>query len=183
MTNRSSRKLLLKKDDNNRKKKFIVDRMYYRLAKWLRILGYDTLFQQSYTDEDYLTIAQKEGRILITRDEALKRKAEKVGVTVHTVDASTVEERLTRLSQLTDIALTLPTKTLPRCTVCNAVIKEVAKEKIAKVLQPQTRAVYNHFWQCTNPHCQKIYWKGPHWTKMAQTLEECRKALNEKKNT
>ncbi|MHA1630490.1 MAG: Mut7-C RNAse domain-containing protein [Candidatus Heimdallarchaeota archaeon] len=174
---------MLARKKNKRNMKFIVDRMYYRLAKWLRILGYDTLFDQDFTDEDYLLRAAKEKRILITRDENLKQKAKKAGILTITVDAPTIEERLILLHQFTGIKLHLPTRSLPRCTLCNAPIKVVSKRKITDQLKPQTRATYTKFWQCKNPNCRQIYWKGPHWKEMAQMLEFCRKSLNIEKDT
>ena len=60
--------------------KFVVDNMYHRLARWLRMFGYDTIYNQDYVDQDYISIAKEENRIILTRDEDMKSRAQKLGL-------------------------------------------------------------------------------------------------------
>ncbi|MHA1586561.1 MAG: DUF5615 family PIN-like protein, partial [Candidatus Heimdallarchaeota archaeon] len=52
--------------------KFVVDQMYRRLARWLRMLGYDAVFNSDFVDQDFILLAKEENRIILTRDEDLK---------------------------------------------------------------------------------------------------------------
>ncbi|MHA1212989.1 MAG: Mut7-C RNAse domain-containing protein [Candidatus Heimdallarchaeota archaeon] len=160
-----------------RQEKFIVDRMYFRIARWLRMLSYDTIFEEEYADYVLIKRAIDENRIIITRDEDLKQRAQKYDVKVVTIDAKTAEERLAKLSKETGIELSFSTTQLPRCSVCNAEIEEVAKEEIEEKVKEGTKNNYNEFWLCTNEECKQIYWKGSHWEQMEKSLKESRKYL------
>ncbi|MBD3189449.1 MAG: hypothetical protein GF308_02345 [Candidatus Heimdallarchaeota archaeon] len=165
-----------------RRKKFVVDQMHRRLAHWLRILGYDTVFNRDFVDQDFITIAKEEGRILITRDESLAIRARKLGIKVITaIKGKTIEERLVKLAEKTDISLRIPEDELLRCTKCNSEIKAIEREKIADRLLPGTKDYHDKFWVCTNDECQQIFWKGSHWSQIKESLEKCRKMLEEKK--
>ena len=157
--------------------KFVVDQMYHRLARWLRMLGYDAVFDQDFVDQDFIQLAKEENRIILTRDEDLKRRAQKLGLQVVTVDALTLEERLIILHQELGIELVLPEKILPRCTICNSEIRVIDSTEILDQITELTQLHYKEFWICKNPECSQIYWRGSHWDKMERTLKDCREII------
>jgi uncharacterized protein with PIN domain len=168
---------------NKKKKtepKFIVDRMYYRVARILRMLGYDTVFDPDFVDSDYIRIGNKDNRILITRDADLRRRAEKVGIETVTIDAQTISERLVLLHKKAKIELKIRDSILSRCTLCNSQIEIVDKKEVEDKLLEGTKEVYDEFLRCKNPDCQQIYWKGPHWNQLIRTLKESKKIVKEK---
>ena len=151
--------------------------MYHRLARWLRMLGYDAVYDQDFVDQDFIQLAKKESRIIITRDEDLKRRAQKLELQVVTVDATTLEERLIILQQELGIELALPEKILPRCTVCNSEIRTIDINEILDQITELTQLHYKEFWICKNPDCSQIYWRGSHWERMEKTLKDCREMI------
>ncbi|NHJ47651.1 MAG: hypothetical protein FK733_07680 [Asgard group archaeon] len=157
--------------------KFIVDRMYYRVARVLRMLGYDTIIDPDFVDVNYILKGKKEGRILVTRDEDLKRRAEKVGIKVVNIDAPTLEERLVILSKKTDIKIDIQENVLARCTLCNSEIDVVPKEEIINQLKNGTKEKYDEFWKCKNTECNQIYWQGSHWEKLLETIAKTNELL------
>ncbi|MFW9923589.1 MAG: Mut7-C RNAse domain-containing protein [Candidatus Thorarchaeota archaeon] len=166
----------------NQEKKFVVDIMYQRLGRFLRVLGYDTVIDADLSDNDQLELAVKENRIVLTRDELMGQIGLKKGLQIARVDAPTIEERIANLALQTEIDLELNDGRISRCTVCNSPIKIIDKKEIEKDMLEGTKDHYDQFWICTNNDCQQIYWKGPHWVKMKESLEISKKLLEEKKN-
>ena len=160
-----------------RKEKFVVDQMYQRLARRLRVLGYDTVIGPVIPDESYLVIADTEKRILLSRDEELNRNATKLGIKAFNIDAPSLEERLVNLHNLVGIELTIPDDLVSRCSVCNSEIKTISKEDIDDKIPEETKKHYNQFWICKNEECQQIYWKGSHWEKIAKSVEKCKRII------
>ena len=158
--------------------------MYHRVARWLRMLGYDAIYDQDFVDQDYIAIAKKENRIILTRDEDMKRRAQKLGLQAVTIDAPTLEERLIILHKELGIKLELPKKKLPRCTVCNSEIRHIDQKEVVDQIAKKTQLHYDEFWICKNAECSQVYWRGSHWEKMTKTLKDCREiiALEKAKN-
>ncbi|NPE06775.1 MAG: DUF5615 family PIN-like protein [Asgard group archaeon] len=163
--------------------KFVVDQMYHRLARWLRMLGYDAVYDQDFVDQDFIQLAKDENRIILTRDEDLKRRAQKLGLQAVTIDAPTIEERLIILQKELGVELALPEKILPRCTICNSEIRVIDSNEILDQISELTQLHYKEFWICKNPGCSQIYWRGSHWEKMGKTLKDCREMIELDKST
>lgn len=163
--------------------KFVVDQMYHRLARWLRMLGYDAIFNADFVDQDYIHLAKKENRVILTRDEDMKRRAQKLGLQAVTIDAPTIEERLIIVHKELGIELAFPEKILPRCTICNSEIRAIDSNEILDQITDQTQLHYKEFWICKNPECSQIYWRGSHWKRMGETLKDCREMVDLDKST
>ncbi len=144
---------------------FIADVHLGKLARYLRLLGFNTSYEQTYSDKMMITIALDEQRIILTRDIGLlKNKKVTHGYWIRSTDPDQqIKEVLTRFD--------LFKQTIPftRCLKCNGEIAEVAKDKIANQLQPKTKAYYDKFYICK--HCQKIYWPGSHYERMQKFVE------------
>ncbi len=151
---------------------FIVDAMLGRLARWLRILGFDTRYISDISDDVLLGIALKEKRILLTRDRGLIVRARKLGIEVMEVPDKNIEEKLCFVLQ----TLRIHPDTYAmwtRCIECNAILVSIPREHVRKIVP---KFVYEHhtsFYQC--PDCKKIYWEGTHFKKMKRILEKLRK--------
>ena len=140
--------------------KFIVDAMLGKLARWLRILGYDTAYSNKFEDWKILKIAEEENRIILTRDRGLCNRARKKGLECfYVMPGLKIEEILAKLSAKYGIDLTTADPEFSRCSVCNGVL----------------RKINDNLWECTR--CHKRYWKGGHWRTIENTLIRARAIL------
>jgi len=156
-------------DDQN---KFIVDAMLGSLAKWLRLLGYDTLYSTSYNDAQIISIAARAKRIMVTSDKGLYRRAIKAGLRAVLLPESGVTESLARLASAGLIELRVdPSKS--RCPLCNGVLKEVTDKNLVRGrVPPGALAKYSKFYVCVR--CGHVYWEGGHWRNIRRIVEEAK---------
>ena len=160
--------------------KFIADGMLGKLTRWLRILGHNVKYSNRLDDNQLLTIAKKERRILLTRDLELYQQATAKGINAFYLEGTDEAERLAQLAKRFGIKLEVD-MTTSRCPKCNTRVKPIEKEKIADKIEKSTFTYYNEFWQC--PKCEQIYWQGAHWTRIRKTLEQAKENLKKlKKN-
>lgn len=147
--------------------KFVVDGMLGKLARWLRMLGYDTKYFNDVDDDEILKVASEEKRILLTRDYQFFRKASIHGVRAIFIDGETPAEKLAELTRELNVRLEVNIDE-SRCPKCNARIKPIDKERVKDKVPKSTYRIYNEFWVCTG--CGQVYWKGSHWKKINSTL-------------
>jgi hypothetical protein len=147
--------------------KFVVDGMLGKLGKWLRILGYDTLYYNDKTDEELVDIADMEGRVLLTKDTEL---AHNFLVQTFLVRGNNPEEQLRQVVRRFE--LDLDEGAMSRCPVCNAELKQVGKMSVKHSVPRFVFESYEEFWRCG--HCDKIYWTGTHWRNIKQRIEQIR---------
>jgi uncharacterized protein with PIN domain len=152
--------------------KFIVDGMLGKLARWLRMLGQDVTYSTQFEDAELMAAAEKEGRVLLTRDSELSKRALSKGVEAFYVEGRTEAEKLAELADRFDIPLTIDMKR-SRCPRCNGKILLTPKEQVADKVEKNTYTYYNEFWKC--PNCGHVYWQGAHWKGIRATLEEAKK--------
>jgi uncharacterized protein with PIN domain len=146
--------------------KFICDVHLGKLATILRLLGFDTLYQNDFDDDEIINISLKEHRIILTCDRGiLKHRSVTHGYCVRSRQAM---EQTAEVLKRFDLAQ--QANPFSRCTVCNAFIEPVEKEKIIDHLLPQVRASYTDFWRCTG--CHRIYWQGSHYDKIWQKIDQ-----------
>jgi hypothetical protein len=145
-----------------RNPRFILDVNLGKLAKRMRMLGFDSLYRNDYRDAELVNIAVDEQRIVLTRDRRLLyAKQISHGYWVRAVDVeSQVDEVLRRFDLHGSIQL------FARCLVCNGVLAPVAKADILDRLEPKTQLYYEIFQQCAD--CRRIYWEGSHIENMRQ---------------
>ena len=147
-----------------RKLAFVVDVNLGRLARKLRLLGFDTLYSNAYADAEIVRIAAEQRRIVLTRDRRLLHaKAVTHGYWVRSVR---VGEQVAEVVRRFDLAGRV--KPFSRCAECNGEIEPVAKEVVAGGLEPKTRQYYDTFYRCRA--CGKVYWEGTHVGKIRQRL-------------
>jgi len=160
--------------------KFVVDGMLGKLARWLRMLGYDTKYFNNMDDNEILKVASKEKRILLTRDYQFFRRAIIQGVRAVFIDGETHAERLAELSKELNVKLEINIDE-SRCPKCNAKIRLIDKEKVKNRVPKSTYKTYDEFWICSK--CGQVYWKGSHWKKINNTLSKAKQLMLEMKES
>jgi uncharacterized protein with PIN domain len=145
--------------------------MLGKLARWLRMLGQDTIYSSTFADLDLILKAKKEERILITKDFNLYRQAIKNKIQVFYVKAQNKSEILGKLRNRYGISLIINMK-ISRCPLCNNRLQTITKQVAAKTIEQNTLLHYNDFWSC--PNCLSIYWQGSHWKNIKSTLDKAK---------
>lgn len=134
------------------------------LAKWLRILGYDTLYSPELDDLEAVRLARLEGRVLLTRDTGLLRRK---GLRSLFIESEVLQEQLAQVRQAFGLRFDQP---FSRCPVCNTVLEEVPKHEAWGQVPPFVFQTQESFRLC--PECNRFYWRGTHWQKMREQLEK-----------
>ena len=148
---------------------FVLDSNLGRLARYLRLLGFDCLYQNDFDDETVANIADREQRTVLTRDRALlQRKVITRGYFVREVRPRLqVKEVLARFDLY---RLVTP---FSRCIRCNGDLQVIDKQAIEERLEPKTRKYFDTFRMCTD--CGQIYWQGSHHARSLQLIAELTK--------
>ncbi len=147
--------------------RFLADGMLGTLAKWLRILGYDTMYHAQLEDNQLVRLARAEGRILLTRDTGLLRRK---GLRCLFIQSESLEEQLAQVLQAFDLRADNP---FSRCPVCNTVLEDVPKHEAWGQVPPFIFQTQERFSLC--PECNRFYWRGTHWQRMWQKVEGLKK--------
>jgi uncharacterized protein with PIN domain len=152
--------------------RFVADGHLGRLVRFLRLLGFDTRYDQGWDDAEIAGIAAGEGRIVLTRDIGLlKRSIVTRGAFVRATDPG---EQLTEIVQRFDLADRLEPFT--RCVSCNGPLVPVPKAEIVDRLPPGTRRAVDDFHICTS--CGHLYWRGAHFAALEAIVASARFAPN-----
>lgn len=149
-----------------RRTRFVLDVHLGKLARRLRILGFDCAYRNDYSDAEIIKISLSAKRIILTRDRGILRDGRVThGYWVRADDADDQVLEVLRHFQLEkEIA---PFK---RCPECNGLVAEVEKTAILDLLEPGTIANFEEFHQCVQ--CDKIYWKGSHYDSIMLLLAD-----------
>ena len=140
----------------------LVDAMLGRLAKWLRLAGYDAAYWRDGSDEALIDRAQAEGRLIVTRERQLagRRGVHALFIAAETLDAQIAEARA---------ALGGDPQPFTRCAECNAALADLAREAARDLVPPYVWSTQTEFRRC--PGCGRVYWKGTHWPAVQARLE------------
>ena len=148
-----------------RESRFVVDGHLGRLAAYLRMLGFDTLYRNDYTDAELACLSAEEGRILLTRDRGLLKRSQVTHG--YCLRNTAPREQLVEVLRRFDLfGLVEP---FQRCLRCNSLLRPAAKEEVWDLLPPRVREEQGEFHQC--PACGQVYWKGSHYRRMARFVE------------
>lgn len=146
--------------------KFILDVHLGKLARLLRMLGFDTLYRNDYEDSEIIETAVRENRIILTRDIGiLKNSAVTHGYWLRSTES---EEQIIEVLDHFDLYSQI--QPFHRCLTCNGLIGRVDKDDIRDELPPKIAEFFNEFYQCQE--CEKIYWKGSHYQKMESKIKK-----------
>jgi uncharacterized protein with PIN domain len=174
---------------------FIADAMLGSLAKWLRILGFDTLYFKEIDDNELIRIARQEDRMLLTRDAGLvKRKTIDSYILITSNEVSEQLKEVLRIVCSKQYAVSskqcaagteesayclLPTAYFfSRCTECNGLLMPVDKESVMDAIPEHIFLSGDSFFKCKK--CGKVYWNGSHKKMMDAKVEEVLKHIDKK---
>ncbi len=139
---------------------FVLDVHLGKLAKYLRMLGWDAKYANNAGDEELAEISFQERRVLLTRDrELLMRSKVEYGYYVRSTDPlEQLEEVLHRFDLFDSV------RPFQRCIKCNMLLEPISKEEVEPRLPPKVKKHFTEFFYC--PGCSRIFWKGTHYQKM-----------------
>jgi len=146
--------------------KFLLTKELGRLAKWLRILGYDAEYCDNSNHSALIILALRDDRVILTRNQHLPRHT---GIPIILVNAQELKQQLgevvktLKLEVNKDIIFT-------RCILCNTLLVPIDKVKVQDKVPEYVFATQDNFITC--PKCNRVYWQGTHWGNVAKMIEE-----------
>jgi len=152
--------------------KFLCDQMLGTLAKWLRLMGFDTFYVNSeITDDEILDIAKDKERIIISRDKELIIRGKKENLKVVETKTTDLDEQLKQVLDIIDINEDL---ILSRCSICNTPLETIERNKVTDKVPKKVFENNNRFWFCKK--CNKYYWMGSHYNKILDKIHRLTKS-------
>ncbi len=152
--------------------RFVLDVHLGKLARLLRMLGFDAAYRRDYTDRDIVKISAGERRIVLTRDRGiLKTKAVTHG---YWVRSSNPKEQIREVVGRFDLARAV--KPFERCMSCNGSLERTPRERLPSRVPERAAASHDEFLVCRD--CGKIYWKGTHYERMKKSIREMLEGFN-----
>lgn len=136
---------------------FFADVMLGRLARWLRILGYDTRYERDFDDGALVGACETEGRILLTRDSAMTLRSTRARMIFMASEKPL--EQVRQLARACGVRISVE-RIFTRCTWCNGALEIVPAEAAAGRVPPYVLSTNRQFRRC--PVCDKLYWRGTH---------------------
>jgi uncharacterized protein with PIN domain len=145
--------------------RFVLDVHLGKLARYLRLLGFDALYRTDFDDAAIIRRSVTESRIILTRDRGLlKHSVVTHGYWVRATDPRQQVGEIVRAFDLGDSM-----RPFTRCLRCNGQLRPVAKDTIADQLPPLVRAHFEEFAQCRE--CGRLYWPGSHYVRLRQIVD------------
>ncbi len=150
--------------------KFIVDNNVGKLAKWLRMTGYDTLFFTGDDDWQMVRTALAEGRVILTRDtQIMKRGVVTSGrLKAILIKSDEPEQQVRQVVESLNLDCQFGLFTI--CLECNQPLEERSKQQVQDLVPPYVFQTQSQYMEC--PACHRIYWRGTHWRAMNKKLEK-----------
>lgn len=149
---------------------FIVDSNAGKLARWLRMMGYDTLFFSDIEDGHLVDMAMKEGRVVVTRDTQIAKRRVAANGSLKVILSRDDDPKQQLLQVLKELNLDCRQLQFTRCLECNQRLVYRSKEEVKDLVPPYVFRTQTQYMQC--PSCSRIYWQGTHWQRMKRALEE-----------
>jgi uncharacterized protein with PIN domain len=142
---------------------FIADCHLGKLAKYLRFMGYDTLYFSHIEDDNLVDLAKREARTILTRDRELSQRKNAPVFYLEPIDLG---KQLRIVARRFDLAIR--DDGYRRCLVCNARLQTIDKRLLSDEIPKRVRRHFDFFQQC--PSCGRIYWQGDHYRNMMAFL-------------
>ena len=145
--------------------RFIADVHLGKLARHLRMAGFDVLCGRDWDDDHIVAISNAERRTILTRDKAMLRRSDvERGYFVRSTESESQLGEVVRALQLESLVAPFV-----RCRECNAVLEDVTRESVERRLPEKVREFYDRFKRC--PGCERVYWEGTHFARMKGVLQ------------
>jgi hypothetical protein len=150
--------------------RFIVDHNVGKLARWLRMMGFDSLFFSGDDDSHMVKQALAEGRVILTRDtEIMKRRVINNGrLKAVLIESEEPEQQIQQLLAAMD--LIGQSRPFTICLECNQPLVERSLDEVKERVPPYVYKTQTQYMEC--PECRRIYWRGTHWDAMMRKLEK-----------
>jgi len=139
---------------------FFVDAMLGNIAKKLRLLGFDSEYSSDVGDSELLEKSKNEDRLIISKDQNLIRRAEKMGISAVHISKEDEIEQFQEILQKINLNFTEISGDVARCPKCNSTTSEIDKSEIKNEIQERILEYHDKFWRCDG--CNQIYWEGTH---------------------
>jgi len=153
-----------------RQTKFILDVHLGKLCKFLRMLGFDCYYRNDLEDDEIIRISIEENRIILTRDIGILKH----GLVTHGYWLRSQDSKEQLIEVISKFNLQSQIRPFYRCTLCNGLVKNIDKQKIAPLIEENTIKYFEDFYQCST--CKQVYWEGSHYKNMKKLIEEISKA-------
>ena len=153
-------------DEGGSELRFMADEMLGRLAKWLRAIGYDTVYYTGGGDSALVQRALSEDRVILTKDShLLKRKLARKALFIR---SDRPQEQFRQVVK--ELGLDAQSRLFTRCLVCNEEVVAVEKERVQEKVPAYTYMTQDRFYEC--PGCGRVYWPGTHRDNMLQMISD-----------
>jgi hypothetical protein len=147
-----------------REPRFVADTHLGKLARHLRVAGFDCLWENDFGDEEIVAYSVAQKRIILTRDLGiLKRQVVERGHFVRATESGAQLREVVRAFQLENSL-----RPFTRCRACNVELCEASKESVAERLPPEVRLRFDRFTEC--PQCRRVFWRGTHYERLERLL-------------
>ncbi len=145
--------------------KFIVDSMLGKLAKRLRLMGYDTYYDPKADDREILRISKEEDRVIVTRDTQMAKIRGAKIILISSTDLAIQLKEISRLAKIRPGG----GRSFSRCPECNTPVKDISREEAKNIVPKFVHETQDKFSYC--PTCKKAYWKGTHYQKLLKEMK------------
>jgi len=145
--------------------RFVTDTHLGRLASYLRLLGFDTLYRNDYCDEELAELSRSQGRALLTKDLGLLKRS----AVTHGYFVREIRPRQQLGEVLCHFDISSAMAPFRRCLRCNSLLRPALKQDVESRLPPRTKELFDEFHVC--PACGRIYWKGSHYERMQSLVD------------
>lgn len=155
--------------------RFFVDAMLGNIAKKLRVLGYDSKYFSDIDDEQLINEARRENRTIISKDEELVKKAQKLEMKPVFITKNNEICQFLEIIHQTKLSISQINGDSARCPKCNSVTESVEKIAIKEKVPTKVYEENDYFWECKN--CSKVYWEGIHIKNLQKFVSEVNERL------
>ena len=148
--------------------RFIVDTNAGKLARWLKMLGYDTLFINDVDDNELIAIGLNDKRVLLTKDTQimLQRVVTSGRLKAVLIEDDNPKDQLRQVVRMIKID---QERKFTRCLECNKLLVPKSKDEVQELVPAYVLETQSQYFQC--PVCQRIYWRGTHWQRMNKEMK------------
>ena len=154
--------------------KFIADNNVGKLALWLRMMGYDTLFFNGSNDSELVATALAEGRVILTKDTQIMRRGLITSGRLKAILIGSDEPEQQIRQVIEALKLDGQFKPFTICLECNQPLLERSKPEVKDLVPPYVFQTQSQYMEC--PTCHRIYWRGTHWQAMTKKLKKFMKS-------
>lgn len=144
---------------------FCADVHLGKLARLLRMPGFDTVYNNDFSKEALYKIASEEQRVLLSKSDYYSHFSDVIFYRIKSADSLEQSKDVIAHFNLWDSF-----EPFSRCLYCNEILQKTEKEKLENEILPKTKNDFSEFWKC--PSCKRIYWKGSHYERMMKTIQD-----------